>query len=70
MLTRSTVGRAIYPPCVVTLRCTRETFLALDLRHVEPQVCLKTLNGSFEEATELAPVYPIVGYRHATAVER
>ena len=55
-------GRSIRP-CVVTLRCTRETFLALDLRHVEPQVCLKTLNaGVSKKPTELAPVRPVLEF--------
>jgi restriction system protein len=49
--------------CLVTVRTSREVFLALDLRHVEPQACLKTLNADISRSpAELAPVKPVVDF--------
>lgn len=49
--------------CLVTLRTTRETFESLDLRRVDPELCLKTLNASVSKsASELAPVRPVLEF--------
>ncbi|CAE6857486.1 hypothetical protein R75461_07795 [Paraburkholderia nemoris] len=48
-------------PCIVTVRTSRDTFHDVDLEHVEPAACLKTLNASVSKsAAELAPVRPIL----------
>jgi restriction system protein len=49
--------------CVVTLRTTRDHFLQIDLRRVEPAACLKALNASVSKSpTELAPVRPVLEF--------
>ena len=48
-------------PCIVTVRTSRDIFADLDLEHVEPSACLKTLNASVSKsAAELAPVRPVL----------
>jgi restriction system protein len=55
-------GRSVRP-CLVTLRTTRETFLELDLRRVDPLACLKHLSASVSKSpTELAPVRPVLEF--------
>jgi restriction system protein len=49
--------------CLVTVRTTRDTFLALNLRQVDPAACLKTLNaGVSKSPTELEPVRPVLEF--------
>ncbi|WP_316666546.1 restriction endonuclease [Ralstonia psammae] len=48
-------------PCIITVRTTREVFLDIDLTHVDPLTCLKSLNASVSKsAAELAPVRPVL----------
>jgi len=48
-------------PCIITVRTTREVFLDIDLKHVDPLVCLRSLNASVSKsAAELAPVRPVL----------
>lgn len=48
-------------PCIVTVRTTREVFQDIDLAHVDPLTCLKSLNASVSKsAAELAPVRPVL----------
>ena len=48
-------------PCVVSVRTTRDVFSGLDLRHVDAESCLKTLNAAVSKSpSELAPVRPIL----------
>lgn len=48
-------------PCIITVRTTREVFLDIDLEHVDPLVCLRSLNASVSKsAAELAPVRPVL----------
>jgi restriction system protein len=55
-------GADIYP-CVVTVRTTRHTFQAVDLRRIDPVACLKGLNASVSRSpSELAPVRPILEF--------
>ena len=55
-------GRPISPH-LVTVRVTREAFLGLDLRNVEPLACLKGLNASVSKnPTDLAPVRPVLEF--------
>jgi restriction system protein len=50
-------------PCLVTVRTTKDTFRELDLSHVEPSACLRTLNASVSKnPAELAPVRPILEF--------
>jgi len=50
-------------PYLVTLRTTRETFLALDLAKVDPEACLRGLNASFSRSpSELAPARPVLEF--------
>ena len=50
-------------PCVITLRCTRDVFLGLDLEHVDAQVCLKALNAAVsKKPSELAAVRPVIEF--------
>jgi restriction system protein len=50
-------------PCLVTVRTTRETFLALDLSNVEPAACLRGLNASVSKSpAELVPVRPVLEF--------
>jgi restriction system protein len=49
--------------CLVTVRTTRETFVALDLSKVDPIACLKVLSASFSKSpAELAPVRPVLEF--------
>jgi restriction system protein len=49
--------------CVVTVRTTRDTFVRLNLRQVEPLACLRTLNaGVSRSPAELAPVRPVLEF--------
>ncbi len=55
-------GRPISPH-LVTVRVSRELFLALDLRNVEPLACLKGLNASVSKSpAELVPVRPVLEF--------
>jgi len=55
-------GRPIKPH-LVSLRTTREAFLALDLANVEPLACLKGLNASVSKSpSELLPVRPVLEF--------
>jgi restriction system protein len=48
-------------PCIITVRTTREVFRDIDLAHVDPLTCLKSLNASVSKsAAELAPVRPVL----------
>jgi len=50
-------------PCVISLRCSRQTFDGLDLSRVEPGACLKALNAAVSKRpTELAPVRPVIEF--------
>lgn len=50
-------------PHLVTLRVSRDAFLALDLRNVEPLACLKGLNAGFSKSpSELVPVRPVLEF--------
>ena len=50
-------------PCLITVRTTRDSFEALDLHHVDPQMCLKGLSASVsKKPTELAPVRPVLEF--------
>jgi restriction system protein len=50
-------------PHLVTVRTSRDAFMALDLRNVEPLACLKGLNASVSKSpSELLPVRPIVEF--------
>ena len=47
--------------CLITLRTSREIFMNLNLSHVDPQVCLATLNATISKSpAELAPVRPVL----------
>ena len=53
-------GQQVHP-CIVTVRTTREAFLALNLAQVDPQACLKTLSASVSPSpSELVPVRPVL----------
>jgi len=55
-------GKAVSPH-LVTVRVSREVFLQLDLRNVEPLACLKGLNASVSKSpSELVPVRPILEF--------
>ncbi len=55
-------GKTIAPH-LVTVRVSRDTFLALDLANVEPLACLKGLNASVSKSpSELIPVRPILEF--------
>lgn len=48
-------------PCIITVRTTREVFRDINLAHVDPLICLKSLNASVSKsAAELAPVRPVL----------
>jgi len=50
-------------PCLLTVRATRDAFLALDLTHVEPAACLRGLSAAVSrDPAELAPVRPVVAF--------
>jgi len=50
-------------PHLVTVRASRDVFLQLDLRNVEPLACLKGLNASVSRSpSELLPVRPILEF--------
>jgi restriction system protein len=54
--------------CLVSLRTTRESFLALNLAMVEPVQCLKGLKASFSSSpAELVPVRPVVEFNMVDA---
>ena len=55
-------GQAIRP-YLVTVRTDRDSFDALDLAHVEPLACLKTLNaGVSKSPAELVPIRPVLDF--------
>ena len=55
-------GRSVRP-CLVSLRTTRDTFLEMDLRRVDPVACLQALNASVSKnPTELSPVRPVLEF--------
>jgi restriction system protein len=48
---------------LVTVRTSRDLFLGLDLRNVEPLACLKGLNAAVSKSpSELVPVRPILEF--------
>lgn len=48
-------------PCIITVRTTREVFQEIDLAHVDPLSCLRSLNASVSKsAAELGPVRPVL----------
>jgi restriction system protein len=50
-------------PCIITLRTTRDAFLAVDVAAVDPQACLKHLSASVSKSpTELVPVRPVLEF--------
>ncbi len=50
-------------PCLVTVRTTREQFLALNLHSVDPSACLQHLNARVSKRPEeLAPVPPVLEF--------
>lgn len=50
-------------PHLISFRTTRDTFLSLDLAHVEPLACLKGLNASVSKTpSELVPVRPVLEF--------
>lgn len=50
-------------PHLISLRTTRDQFLALDLAHVEPLACLRGLNASVSKTpSELVPVRPVLEF--------
>ncbi|MGE0320357.1 MAG: restriction endonuclease [Hyphomicrobiaceae bacterium] len=50
-------------PCLVSLRTTRDQFMALNLRNVEPAACLKNLSAAVSRSpAELVPVKPILEF--------
>jgi restriction system protein len=52
-----------FAPHLVTVRASRDAFLQLDLRNVEPLACLKGLNASVSKSpSELLPVRPILEF--------
>ena len=47
--------------CIVTLRTTRDVFMSVDLRNVDPELCLKALNAEVSRSpAELVPVRPVL----------
>jgi len=55
-------GKAVSPH-LVTVRASREVFLQLDLRNVQPLACLKGLNAAVSKSpSELVPVRPILEF--------
>ena len=55
-------GQRIHP-CLITLRTTRDIFVNLNLRSVDPAACLKGLNASISRSpAELAPVKPVLEF--------
>jgi len=55
-------GKAVRP-YLVTLRTTRDTFLEIDLSHVDPKECLKHLSASVSASpADLAPVRPVLEF--------
>lgn len=50
--------------CLVSLRTTRDAFLALQLDRVDPQECLKGLGaGVSKKPSELAPIRPVLEFK-------
>ncbi|HYI09857.1 MAG TPA: restriction endonuclease [Thermoanaerobaculia bacterium] len=50
-------------PYLISVRATREEFEKLDLRRVDPRVCVRNLGASVSaRADELAPVKPIIQF--------
>ncbi len=55
-------GRDVHP-CIVTVRTTRDVFLELDLKRVDPIACLKKLSATVSSSPdELAPVKPVLEF--------
>jgi restriction system protein len=51
-------------PCLVTVRTTRDVFMAMDLSRVEPEACLRALNASVSKSpAELVPVRPVLEFK-------
>ena len=56
-------GRSIRT-CLITVRTSRDIFMALNLSQVDPQACLTGLNASLSKSpTELAPVRPVLEFK-------
>jgi restriction system protein len=50
-------------PYLITVRVTRDTFLALDLKQVDPIACLRKLNaGVSRSPVDLEPVRPVLEF--------
>jgi len=51
-------------PCLVTVRVTRDAFERLDLKRVEPAICLRSLNAAISRSPdELVAVRPVLEFR-------
>jgi len=49
--------------CLITLRTTRDVFMAINLARVESDVCLKNLGASVSKSpSELVPVRPVIEF--------
>jgi restriction system protein len=50
-------------PCLVSVRISKDTFVGIDLRNIDPIACLKGLNaGVSRSPDELAPVRPVLEF--------
>ena len=50
-------------PCLVSVRVSKDTFIGIDLRNIDPIACLKGLNaGVSRSPDELAPVRPVLEF--------
>lgn len=50
-------------PCLITVRATKDNFLSLDLRLVEPHACLRHLSASVSKSpSELLAVRPVLEF--------
>jgi len=50
-------------PCLLTVRTSRDNFLAIDLANVDSAACLKVLNASVSRSpSELLPVRPVLEF--------
>jgi len=55
-------GKSIRP-CLVTIRVNRDLFESLEIKYVEPSVCIKSLNATISRnPSELIPVRPILEF--------
>ncbi|HEX4497327.1 MAG TPA: restriction endonuclease [Thermoanaerobaculia bacterium] len=49
-------------PCIVSVRVTRDEFLKINLRKVDPVACLRSLGAVSKKPEELAPIRPIIEF--------